>query len=125
LLIELGRFRTAPETSPVVDAGIPFRQSTGPQYYRCQETFERVTAWLRSERVTGDKPLHTLRKEFGSIICAAADIHTASRQLRHSNLATTAAFYADHRRRATVPVANMLRISRTRKKTGEVLSLLK
>jgi len=53
--------------------------------------------------------LHTLRKEFGSIICAAADIHTASRQLRHSNLSTTAAYYADNRRRVTVPVLEMLK----------------
>ncbi len=108
LMVELGRFRTTPESRPVVDAAIPFRQSTGPQYYRCQETFQRVTSWLRANGVTGNKPLHTLRKEFGSIICAAADIHTASRQLRHSNLATTAAYYADHRRRITVPVAEML-----------------
>jgi len=42
------------------------------------------------------------------MICASADIHTASRQLRHANLATTAAYYTDHRRRATVPVADIL-----------------
>jgi integrase len=108
LMAELGRFQIEPDTTPVVDGNIPFRQSSGRQYYRCQETFERVTSWLRNHGVTGDKPLHTLRKEFGSIICAAADIHTASRQLRHSNLATTAAFYADHRRRVSVPVTEML-----------------
>jgi len=108
LMAELGRFQIEPDTTPVVDGNIPFRQSSGRQYYRCQETFERVTSWLRNHGVTGDKPLHTLRKEFGSIICAAADIYTASRQLRHSNLATTAAFYADHRRRVSVPVTEML-----------------
>ncbi len=108
LMAELGRFQIEPDTTPVVDGNIPFRQSSGRQYYRCQETFERVTSWLRNHGVTGDKPLHTLRKEFGSIICAAADIHTASRQLRHSNLATTAVFYADHRRRVSVPVTEML-----------------
>ena len=36
-----------------------------------------MTAWLRAQGVEGDRPLHTLRKEFGSIICAAADIHTS------------------------------------------------
>jgi hypothetical protein len=110
LMTEVDRFRVEPDTTPVVDGNIPFRPSSGRQYYRCQETFERVTSWLRSHGVTGDKPLHTLRKEFGSIICSAADIYTASRQLRHSNLATTAAFYADHRRHVSVPVTEMLTV---------------
>lgn len=108
LIKELKRFCTSPEPKPVVGGDIPFREATGAQHYRCQEIFERVTTWLRAQGVEGDRPLHTLRKEFGSIICAAADIHTASRQLRHSNLATTAAFYADHRKRVTVPVTDML-----------------
>jgi len=108
LLAELDHFRSARETDPVVEPDIPFRQTSAAQHYRCKDTFLRATSWLRAHGVTGDKPLHTLRKEFGSIICAAADIHTASRQLRHSNLSTTAAFYADHRKRATVPVGALL-----------------
>jgi integrase len=70
-----------------------------------------VTTWLRAHGVTGDRPLHTLRKEFGSIICAAADIYTASRQLRHKQLGTTAAHYTDHRRRDTVPVGGLLAVA--------------
>ena len=107
LIAELGRFRTEPD-SPVIAPLVPFRQSNATQHYRGQEIFERVTSWLRAHGVKGDKPLHNLRKEFGSIICASADIYTASRQLRHSALATTAAFYADHRRRTTVAVGEML-----------------
>ena len=106
LIAELQRFRGEDENNPVVNPEIPFRHKTSSALsYRCQTTFEIVTAWLRANGVTGDRPLHTLRKEFGSIICAAADIHTASRQLRHSNLSTTAAYYADNRRRVTVPVS--------------------
>lgn len=86
----------------------PGREAGATQFYRAQETFEHTTKWLRDHDVKTDKPLHTLRKEFGSIICESADIHTASRQLRHSDLATTAAFYTDHRRRATVPVGSFL-----------------
>ena len=48
-------------------------------------------------------------------VCEAEDgevpfvrFHAASRQLRHSNLSTTAAYYADHRRRASVPMAALL-----------------
>ena len=107
LMAELGRFRTEPD-SPVIAPQIPFRQSNATQHYRGQGIFQRVTSWLRAHGVKGDKPLHNLRKEFGSIICASADIHTASRQLRHSTLATTASFYVDDRRRVTVPVEQML-----------------
>jgi len=86
----------------------------GGQYYRCQETFEHVTSWLRKHGVKDDKPLHALRKEFGSIITATADIHTASRQLRHSNISTTANYYADNRRRATVEVGELLKAKTAR-----------
>lgn len=113
LLAELGRFRNADNSKPVVNPELLFRESTGMDYYRCNETFKFVTDWLRANGVTGHKPLHTLRKEFGSIICAAADIHTASRQLRHSNLATTAAYYVDNRRRVTVPMTEMLKVEET------------
>ena len=110
LITELEIFRNTDNSKPVVNPGIPFRQKTSSALnYRCQQTFEKVTFWLRANGVTGDRPLHTLRKEFGSIICASGDIHTASRQLRHSNLATTAAVYADNRRRVTVPIATMLK----------------
>jgi integrase len=110
LIAELKHFRNEDLTKPVVNTEIPFRQkSSSALFYRCQQTFEKVTAWLRANGVVGDRPLHTLRKEFGSIICASGDIHTASRQLRHSNLATTAAFYADNRRRVTVPISSMLK----------------
>jgi integrase len=109
LIAELKNFRNEDVTKPVVNTEIPFRQKTSSaQFYRCQQTFEKVTAWLRANGVAGERPLHTLRKEFGSIICASGDIHTASRQLRHSNLATTAAFYVDNRRRVTVPISTML-----------------
>ncbi|MGZ5567942.1 MAG: hypothetical protein ACXWKG_13070, partial [Limisphaerales bacterium] len=74
LMLELGKFRPATNGGAVVNSGITFREATGAQRYRCQETFQKVTTWLRLNGVTGDKPLHTLRKEFGSIICAAADI---------------------------------------------------
>lgn len=91
----------------VVDPKIASKPHKG-QYYRCDETFNKATDWLRKNGVMSDKPLHTLRKEFGSIIAAKSDIHTASRQLRHANISTTAAFYADHRRRAAVEIGVML-----------------
>jgi integrase len=108
LMAELLRLKDKEVTAYVVESATPGRSVGASQYYRAGQTFEKVTTWLRAHGVTGDKPLHSLRKEFGSIICESADIHTASRQLRHSNLATTAAFYTDHRRRVTVPVGALL-----------------
>ena len=69
-------------------------------HYRCQEVFKRLIAWLRQNGVKGNKPLHTLRKEFGSQICAAHGVHAASRQLRHADIAITNMFYTDARKRA-------------------------
>ena len=79
-----------------------------PGYYRCDATFSRVTKWLRDNGVPGDRPLHILRKEFGSIINAQSDIHTAKNQLRHASIATTSATYADNRKRSTVGIGEML-----------------
>lgn len=96
----------------VVEPDTPPPTTRAAQCYRCKATFERATAWLRANGVMTGKPLHTLRKEFGSIIAAQADIHTASRQLRHADIQTTAAYYTDHRRRATVDVGDMLKESK-------------
>ncbi len=98
-----GRFVIDPTTAPGA--------KRGPGYCRCKETFKEVSKWLRDNGVDGLKPLHSLRKEFGSVINHATDIHTASRQLRHSTIKMTAAVYTDHRRRAAsaVPIGDMLK----------------
>ena len=77
--------------------------------YRAERTFKRVTAWLRSQGMTDQKPLHTLRKEFGSIVMESSDIHTASMQLRHADISTTARHYLDNRRHTTVQIGAMLK----------------
>ncbi len=108
LLEELRKFHTPGSKDFVVAPELKSTASSAAQYYRCQPVFARVTAWLRKQGIKGNKPLHTLRKEFGSIICASADIHAASRQLRHTNLSTTAAYYLDHRKRVSVPLATLM-----------------
>jgi hypothetical protein len=77
--------------------------------FRCGFVFDRVTAWLRRHGVTAKKPLHELRKELGSLITAEHGIYAASRVLRHSDLATTAAHYTDLKTRPTIPVGEWLR----------------
>jgi integrase len=78
-------------------------------YYRCQKLFDRLISWLRKCGVQGNKPLHTLRKEFGSQVCALHGVHAASRQLRHADIATTSAYYVDGRKRALSGLGHLLK----------------
>ena len=71
------------------DAGRPYA------HYRCAPTFDKLIAWLRSKGVTGEKPLHTLRKEFGSLIAQKFGIFAAQQMLGHSDITTTSQHYIE------------------------------
>jgi integrase len=81
------------------------------QYYRCEGHFEKLTTWLRKKGVHADKPLHTLRKEYGSQICSMHGIHAASRALRHSDIRVTNEYYADSKARVTPGMGHLLKPS--------------
>lgn len=87
-------------------------EGSGPkkwgQHYRAGATFDRLTAWLRKHGVTARKPLHELRKELGALVTAEHGIYAASRVLRHSNVATTAAHYTDLKTRPVIDVGGWL-----------------
>jgi integrase len=108
LIRELATTRREGSTLYVVEPDTEHPTSKAAQVYRAQDTFRRVTTWLRGKGVMGSKPLHTLRKEFGSVVAATGDIHQAQRQLRHAQISTTEQFYADARKRATVAVGALL-----------------
>ena len=76
--------------------------------YRCDAIFNRVISWLRLQGVTDPKPLHTLRKEIGSIIASEHGIFEASRYLRHSDIRITSAIYADKKKVVTPSMFNGL-----------------
>jgi integrase len=78
------------------------------QRYRCTDVFDRLTQWLRQHGVEGARPLHTLRKEAGSLVATEAGIHAASRFLRHADIQITAAYYADHKDRVPVRIGSLL-----------------
>jgi predicted metal-binding protein len=108
-MAQLFRGYQARATGPfVIESQGELRPAALYDYYRCGEIFDRLIGWLRSHGVQTLKPLHTLRKEFGSMICAAHGIHSASRMLRHSAVAVTDQFYSDHRVRATVGLGHLL-----------------
>jgi hypothetical protein len=37
-------------------------------HYRGEQTFSRLASWLRNHGVSSPKPLHLLRKEYGSVL---------------------------------------------------------
>ncbi|HNQ88084.1 MAG TPA: site-specific integrase [Verrucomicrobiota bacterium] len=108
LFVELEKTRRPDGTLYVVQPSTEHPPTRAAQFYRCKPTFDRVTAWLKAHGVLTAKPLHTLRKEFGSLVADAGDIHQAMLQLRHAQISTTEAFYADRRHRATVGVGAIL-----------------
>ncbi len=77
-------------------------------HYRAQPHFEALTEWLRAKGITAIKPLHELRKEFGSLICAKYGIYAASKMLRHSRITTTEEHYLDQKERVTIGLGNLL-----------------
>ena len=95
------------------------KQSRGPhtwgQHYRANAVFDALITWLRNYEQDGQKPLakvrkpiHELRKELGALMAQQHGIYAASRTLRHSNVATTAAHYADKKARTTVSIGSFI-----------------
>jgi Phage integrase family. len=92
----------------VIEADAEPRSPTTYAHYRAQPDFDALTVWLRAKDVTATKPLHELRKEFGSQICAKAGIYAASRMLRHADIRVTAQHYLDQKERVTIGMGNLL-----------------
>jgi hypothetical protein len=64
--------------------------------------------WLRSQGVTDARPLHTMRKEIGSIVATEHGLFAAQRYLRHSTPTITAAIYADVKKPITAGLGSLL-----------------
>ncbi|MFD2255308.1 tyrosine-type recombinase/integrase [Luteolibacter algae] len=79
------------------------------RYYRAEKEFKALLDWLRSNGVEDNKPIHTLRKEFGRLITEQHGIFAASKLLRHSSIQVTASFYADDTRHLTVGLGNLVK----------------
>ena len=104
-----GYYALCPSGSQFVIAsdGVPSLDATYPRY-RCLGLFKKLYGWLRAHGVKAIRPLHTLRKEFGSAINRAHGIHAASLALRHSSIAITSAVYVDSRVRITSGLGALL-----------------
>jgi integrase len=93
----------------VIESKLKPRLDAKWEHYRCTSIFENLIAWLQAKGVTTKTPLHTLRKEFGSIIAAEHGIYAASRLLRHADITTTAQYYLDKKKRVTTGLGRLLK----------------
>ncbi len=102
-------FHAQARSTFVIESEVAPRPEATYSHYRCQRDFEALTEWLRQKGVPGNKPLHTLRKEFGSQVCAKHGIYLASHALRHADIAITSQHYLDKKRRVTVGLGGLLK----------------
>jgi integrase len=92
----------------VIESAIEPQVGAAYLHYRCGKQFRELSEWLRLHGVRVVRPLHTLRKEFGSLINREHGIHAASRALRHSSIGITAEIYVDSRVRTTSGLGYLL-----------------
>lgn len=89
-------------------AGVAVKIKASWRPYRADATFSRLAEWLRIQGVESRTPLHTLRKEAGSLICQKNGLFAASRFLRHADVAITAQHYAAQKDRVTIGLGSLL-----------------
>jgi integrase len=81
---------------------------TNREHYRCAGVFDRLIAWLRAHGVTGQKSLHALRKEYGSLVSQHFGLYAAQRALGHASIQTTASHYLEVKERPIVALGHLL-----------------
>jgi integrase len=104
-------FRDCEATSSadfVIESRVAPRPNATYSHYRCQRDFEALNKWLQRHGVKSKQPLHTLRKEYGSQVCAKYGIYAASRALRHADIAITSQHYLDKRESARAGLGRFL-----------------
>jgi len=93
----------------VIEAEVAAKPGAKYPHVRAEPVFTALCQWLRSKGVEGLRPIHTMRKEFGSLICQQAGLYAASRALRHADVGITARHYLDQKDRVTVGLGAMLK----------------
>jgi len=91
----------------VIESDRPPR-NTRYHYYRAERVFEALIGWLRGKGIKADKPFHTLRKVFGSLVVERHGIFAASAALRHTSIELTNAYYVDRTVRTTSGLGSIL-----------------
>jgi integrase len=97
----LGRFVLQSRVAPIM--GLAY------EHYRGARLFDKLIVWLRSKGVIAKKPIHELRKEFGSLITQRFGIYAAKELLGHSDISVTAAHYSEAKGKPTVGMGDLLK----------------
>jgi hypothetical protein len=119
LVAVLRGYRAIAKSDYVIETDVDAKPSASYSRNRATPAFNGLCQWLRSKGVEGLKPIHTMRKEFGSLICQRAGLYAASRALRHADVGITARHYLDQKERVTVGLGAMLKPANvTPMKTG-------
>ena len=106
-----GSYRPKSDSDFVIESGGDVTAAVAGSYdhYRCHREFVALCKWLRSHGVTSSKPLHTLRKEFGSQIHARYGLLAASEALRHCGVSVTARHYIENKQRSVLGFGHLLK----------------
>lgn len=110
LMATFREFQKSSTSNFVIESLVPPRFNTGYAHYRCAAVFNGLAAWLKKAGLSGRTPLHTLRKEFGSLMCSKFGIYAASRALRHRDIYITSQHYVDTKKRLPPGLSNALTV---------------
>lgn len=80
---------------PNIDPKAPDYILDGHLTERGDKSFDRFSAWMKSQGWTRKKKAHELRKIFGSYVCQQAGLSAAQDLLGHSSPVTTKGHYVD------------------------------
>lgn len=90
----------------VIECANPHKVGASFRNYRCGRIFDKASAWLREQFLPGENhPLHTLRKEYGSLITQSAGIHAAADLLGHRDIRTASEYYVVRKTRTVTGLA--------------------
>jgi integrase len=85
----------------VIEETVAPRLKSKIAHYRANRHFNALNIWLKENGVDDQKPLHTLRKEAGSLVNEKDGLYAASHFLRHADIQVTAAHYVDNKKTIT------------------------
>lgn len=104
----LWQYKQVAQGEFVIHSKNPARKAKHYRHYRCEHHFKFVNSWLRKHRVKALKPLHTLRKEFGSLVVEKFGLVAAKSALRHASVEITMTYYVQDRREASTGLGSLL-----------------
>jgi hypothetical protein len=103
----------------VVSSSVVVNRPKHWNHYRCDHHFKELIDWLRKKEVDTRNPIHTLRKEFGSLVSEKFGLFAASAALRHSSIAVTREHYVDRKERIALNLTDLLPKKKQKRKSSK------